>query len=172
MRSSRCAIAIVMICLGSPASALGQEQTSPSRDWWIGGSLGLPGSGLEFAALELLMLSFHANFADPGRLGLDFKLGTPPRLTFDGTAALTTRIGATLPFGSERVLVWPSAGLSGLAINYEDEAVARVGGYAGLAATVLVGGSRSGMRAGASAHKLSGGNDLLWFVELGFMWRR
>lgn len=173
MRKCRFAVAIALVCLGCPAPATGQEVGEPpSRDWWLGGSVGFPGSGLDLAGLELLTTTFHAHYAARNKFGFDFAAGTFPRIAFDGIAGLVTRVGATMPFGSDRILLWPSAGLSGLAVNYEDEAVTRGGGYAGLAATVSIGDSSSGLRVGGSAHKLSGGNDLLWFAEIGFMWRR
>ena len=144
------------------------DSTTPQRNGWIVGPLvGLPGEGSE-AAYPLVTLGVGITRLVPNRLGLDFAIGTAPRVVVDGLFPVAVRIGPSipLPIGRDAFFI-PSGGLSALGVASAGGAGGVVGWYAGAAAVVAY--QSVGLRAGASVHILNGSLTPIWLAEIGVM---
>jgi hypothetical protein len=138
------------------------------RDGWIVGPLvGLPGAGSE-AAYPLVTLGVGVTRLVPNRVGLDFAIGTVPRVMLDGLFPIAARIGPSipLPIGRDAFFI-PSGGLSAIGIAGAGGVGGVVGWYTGAAAVVAY--KSVGLRAGATVHVLNGGMTPLWLAEIGVM---
>jgi hypothetical protein len=148
--------------------ARGQDTTSTRRDGWIVGPLvGLPGSGSDYE-LSLVTLGVGVTRLSPNRPGLDFAIGTVPRLIPEGLFPIGARIGASIPLSlTPDAFLMPSAGLSGVGAVGSGGAAGTGGYYGGIAAVVTRG--NVGFRAGVTVHRTPDADLAVWLVEIGVM---
>ncbi len=164
------AAAAAVILLGPLPVTAQEESAGPSSQVYVGGSVGLWGSGRESLPLELFTIGFRASKARTGALGTDFAVGTIPRLIPEGGLPLGSRLGLTLPIGSSDVLWWPSAGVGAAVAFGGGDAWGRATGYVGMGLTAFRPDEPSGLRIDFTLHRLNGA--AYWLVEFGVVRRR
>jgi len=145
------------------ASATGQ------RDGWIVGPLvGLPGAGSE-VAYALVTLGVGVTRLVPDRMGLDFAIGTAPRLIAYGVVPIAVRIGPSIPLAMGRDAFFiPSAGVSAIGVASAEDVGGDIGWYAGAAMVAAHG--PVGFRAGVTVHEpLFMFGSPVWLAEVGIM---
>jgi hypothetical protein len=145
-----------------------QDSTTVQRDGWIVGPLvGLPGAGSE-AAYPLVTLGIGVTRLVPNRMGLDFAVGTAPRVMLDGLFPVAARVGPSiaLPIGRDAFFI-PSGGLSVVGIAGAGGVGGVVGWYTGAAAVLAY--KSVGLRAGATLHVMNGAMTPLWLAEIGIV---
>ncbi|HEX7940316.1 MAG TPA: hypothetical protein VF488_00850 [Gemmatimonadaceae bacterium] len=145
------------------------ESVTAQRDGWIVGPLvGLPGAGSE-AAYPLFTLGVGVTRLVPDRMGLDFAIGTAPRLIADGIVPIAARVGPSVPLAMGRdVFFIPSAGVSAIGVASAEDVGGEIGWYAGAAMVAAHG--PVGFRAGVTLHEpLFMFGSPLWLAEVGIM---
>ena len=76
-----------------------QDSTAaPGRQWMVGGSLGMPGSGSQAAGWRFTTVGMHFTQVQPGAPGADISVGILPYGLASGTMVLASRVGVTVPF--------------------------------------------------------------------------
>ena len=170
MNRARGGIAVIALVLLQAVPVWAQADSLEAHSpWHVGGSIGLPRFGGQFAPWELFTLGFHASNAQPDNVGLDFAAGILPRAIPEGALALGIRLGGTSQIGQGQVRFWPSLGLS-LASVVGSGGGGSVGGvYVGAATSFVGDGSLSGLRMGATLHRLNDIGPWLWLFEVGFL---
>ena len=160
-------IALLLLVVVHPV-AHGQDATSTRRDGWIVGPLvGLPGVGSEYE-LSLATLGIGVTRFAPNRPGLDFAIGTVPRVIAEGLFPVAARVGPSLPVSlTPDAFLIPSVGLSGIGAVGGGGAAGAAGVYGGIAGVVARGSV--GFRAGITWHRLSVTEGSLWLIEVGVM---
>jgi hypothetical protein len=145
-----------------------QDTTSARRDGWIVGPLvGLPGAGSDYE-LSLVTLGVGVTRLSPNRPGLDFAVGTIPRIIPEGVIPIGARIGASIPLSlTPDAFLIPSAGLSGVGAVGSGGAAGTGGYYGGI--TALVARGSVGFRAGVTVHGTPDADLAVWLVEIGVM---
>jgi opacity protein-like surface antigen len=151
-----------------PASSQPTEDPAASR-WYLGASIGIPGYKTEAAPWELFTLGFQASRGTLGRPGLDFAVGTMPRLI--AALPIGVRGGLALPIGSADRVFWPSVGASLASASGSGGTGGLFGGYVGLGGTFFGADASTGVRTTVTVHRL---DDLstIWLFEVGFVNRR
>ena len=144
------------------------DSTAPKREGWIVGPLvGLPGEGSE-AAYPLVTLGVGVTRLVPNRMGLDFAIGTAPRVIADGLLPVAARIGPSIPLEiAPDVFFIPSGGFSAVGVASLEGVGGLVGWYAGAAAVVAHGSV--GFRAGVTLHSPLFAAVPVWLAEIGVM---
>lgn len=175
MPNARCAhwtraarIVLVSIAL-STTRLLAQDSTaSRGTPWMVGGSIGVVGFGTNVAS-ELTTVSIHFTQMQPDRLGLEFSIGTIPRLLLEGLfVVVVARPGVVLPIElAPGVLILPSAGATLVGALGSGGAGSVVGYNVGGAA--VFGAASTGFRVGLTWHQLQTPGSGLWLLELGIV---
>jgi hypothetical protein len=160
------ALLVILLPLAAAAQT-GAEQaaaaSAPRRAWLVGGALGVPGGSGQFAP-DLFTVGLQATQFAPRRPGLDLAIGIAPRVIRLG--GVGARAGVTVPLAlGDRVVLMPTAGVSGLASLTEGEGLY---GYHG--GVSLVFGDRSGAtpRLSVTAHQFNEADRPVWLFEFGF----
>jgi hypothetical protein len=97
----RTAIGFVLALTAARSSAqtVAPDSADGARGGWLfGASAGVPGYESQFLA-ELFTVGINVTHAQPSRLGMDFSIGTMPRVR---SRPCTSRRGARAPCGSNR----------------------------------------------------------------------
>ena len=163
----RLSIALLLVA-ADIGLARGQDTTLARRDGWIVGPLvGLPGAGSDYE-LSLVTLGVGVTRLSPNRPGLDFAVGTIPRIIPEGVLPIGARIGASIPLSlTPDAFLIPSAGLSAVGAAGSGGAAGTGGYYGGIAAVVARG--KVGLRAGVTVHGSPDADVAVWLVEIGVM---
>jgi hypothetical protein len=133
----------------------------------IGLSVGLPGYESR-AASELLVLGLNILHARPSTPGIEFSLGTIPRLLSGRAVVLGGRLDAIVPIVVTRDFwLTPAAGGSMVGGASSDGGGAFAGVNAGIGAILWSG--RLGLRSNVTWHHFVDARGVLWLVELGFV---
>jgi hypothetical protein len=166
-RADRYVLLALVLAVVCATSAGAQDSTIARRDGWIAGvSVGMPLAGGELAP-ELITVGFNATRFGPGSAGLDFSLGTMPRILAEGAFAYGIRANVSYPVVvSSSFVLLPSAGLSLIGLASEYGGNGAMGVNAGISA-VLFSQSSVGMRAGVSVHRLSITDTPIFLIEVG-----
>lgn len=167
-------IALLITLLAASARDVTAQEPIPARDslrvaprqWIAGVSIGVPGFGGE-PFPTLLTVGGHWTQLNIGRLGADFSVGIVPRTLIDGIIAVGARGGVALPLAvSPRMLLLPSAGVSGVGAVGSGGALGVKGFNTGLTA-VLMAPDGTGVRSGITWHRFNDAREALWLLELG-----
>ena len=145
------------------------ESATPQRGGWIVGPLvGLPGAGSE-AAYSLVTLGVGVTRLVPDRVGLDFAIGTAPRVIAAGIVPIAVRLGPSIPLTmGHDVFFIPSAGVSAIGVASADEMEGGIGWYGG--AAIVAAHGPVGLRAGVTLHEpLFMLGPPAWLAEVGIM---
>jgi len=167
----RCAFAAVFVS-ASVLFANGALAQTPSEDHapngtMIGLSVGLPGYENR-AVSELLVLGLNILQAKPSTPGVEFSLGTSPRLLSGQAVVLGGRLDAVVPVAVTRDFwLTPAAGGSMVGGISSDGGGAFVGVNAGLGAILWSG--KFGLRSNVTWHHFLDTRGAFWLVELGFV---
>jgi hypothetical protein len=166
-RTDRYVLLALVFAVVCATSAGAQDSTIARRDGWIAGvSVGMPMAGGELAP-ELITVGFNATRFRPGSAGLDFSLGTMPRILAEGAIAYGIRANVSYPLVvNPSLALLPSAGLSMIGAESGDGGFGAMGVNAGISA-VLFGPSSVGVRAGFSVHRLSFTDTPIFLLEVG-----
>ena len=159
-------VALLILGLAARESQAQDSSSVPRSRWMVGGSLGSLRYGGEFAPLEYTTIGMHFTQVRPGALGADFSIGIVPRALTEGFLLSGARGGIAVPLAlTPNVLLLPSAGLTLIG----GMGAGGVGGTWGsnLGAAAVFGSGSTGFRTGVTWHRLSGGGDGIWLLELG-----
>lgn len=139
-----------------------QARTWPQGEWRFGGSLGIPGTGMQpFPAG--FTLGAHALYFPRGLPGFEGSVGFAPLGLAFGGLLMGGRAGITVPLRADSLLVFPSAGVSALGGASRSGVDMGFGlFYAGLATLHI-----SGLRVGATVHWRHWGEGAVWLLEVG-----
>jgi hypothetical protein len=176
VRSCACAMLVVAtLALASPRFVRAQGSTTNAHDsttaqrngWIVGPLVGLPGVRSK-AAYPLVTLGVGVTRLVPDHVGVDFAIGTAPRLIADGLVPIAARIGPSIPLvlGPDVFLI-PSAGLSAIGVASAEDFGGNVGWFAGAAGVVARG--PLGFRASVTVHGPLFAATPLWLAEIGIM---
>jgi hypothetical protein len=166
--------ALTIACLVSALlfSDHARAQTTPAEEHApngpiIGMTLGVPGYERQ-AQPDLLILGLNIIDAKPSRLGIDFALGTIPRLLSAQAVVLGGRLDATVPIAVSRDFwLTPVAGGSMIGGAASGGGTALAGVNAGLGAILWSG--RFGLRTNMTWHHFMDARGSIWLAELGFV---
>jgi len=166
-RSTLALFVAALLVVTDVGLAHGQHANARRDGWIVGPLLGLPGIGSDYER-ALFTLGVGVTRLVPNRPGLDFAVGTMPRVIAEGLFPIGLRIGPSIPvaLGPDAFLI-PSAGLSGIVAAGSAGATGVGGVYGGLATVVARG--RVGLRAGVTWHRPIDGDLSVWLVEIGVM---
>jgi hypothetical protein len=166
--SARALFVVVTLTLAVQRPARAQDSTVATRDGWIVGPLvGLPGIGSE-AAYPLVTLGVGVTRLVPNHMGLDFAIGTAPRVIADGLVPVAARIGPSIPLAlGPNAYFIPSAGFSAMGLASVEGVGGVAGWYAGGAAVMAHG--PVGFRAGVTLHSPLFAARPVWLAEIGIM---
>ena len=171
MRGVHAALAVAVACatclVTTPVAA--QDSSAVARGGWlVGGSVGVPGHGGEFEP-ELFTVGVHWTHVRRGRPGVDFSLGTVPRVLIEGLVVMGARAGVAVPVAlSPTVTLLPSGGVSVLG-GFGGGGGGGTGGYNIGAAVVMQTAAGRGLRTGVTWHWLGDANGAIMLVELGLV---
>jgi hypothetical protein len=176
VRLCACAMLVVTtLTLASPRSVHAQDSTANAHDattarrngWIVGPLVGLPGVRSK-AVYPLVTLGVGVTRLVPDHVGVDFAIGTAPRLIAEGLVPIAVRIGPSIPLvlGPDAFFI-PSAGLSAIGTASGEDFGGDVGWFAGAAAVVARG--PLGFRAGVTVHGPLFAATPLWLAEIGIM---
>ena len=133
----------------------------------IGLSVGVPGYESR-AASEFLVVGLNILQAKPSKPGIEFSLGTIPRLLSNQAVVLGGRLDAVLPITVTRDFwLTPAAGGSMVGGASADGGGAFAGVNAGVGAILWSG--RFGLRSNVTWHHFVDARGALWLVEFGFV---
>jgi len=133
----------------------------------IGLSVGVPGYESK-AASEFLILGLNILKAKPAQPGLEFSLGTVPRLLSGQAVVFGGRLDAVLPMAvTPDFWLMPSGGGSMIGGASSDGGGAFAGVNAGVGTIVWSG--HVGLRANVTWHHFLDTRGVLWLAELGFV---
>lgn len=169
-RRTRVTLAVAaLLAATAPADADAQVSSDTSviaaaarRGWFVGGALGVPGARGELAP-ELFTLGLQVSQFGLRRPGLDFALGTAPRvIEFGGVGA---RAGVTVPLPVSRsAVLMPVVGVSAIAALSDGAAT----GFHGGASLVFGDLSQAVPRVTLTGHRFEDAIELVWLLEFGF----
>ena len=167
----RCAFAVaaLAVCVLSAHDVV--AQATPPDDHapngtMIGLSVGVPGYAREVAS-EFLVLGLNILQAKPSRPGIEFSLGTIPRL-LNEALVLGGRLDAIVPLPVTRDFwLMPAAGGSIVGGASSGGGGAFAGVNAGVGAILWSG--QFGLRSNVTWHHFVDARGALWLVEVGFV---
>ena len=157
-----------LLTIAGVGLAHGQDTTTARREGWIVGPLlGVPGVGSDYDA-SFFTLGLGVTRLVPNRPGLDFAIGTVPRVISDGYLPVGVRLGPSIPLAlSSDAFIIPSAGVSVIGAVGSGGAAGTGAFYWG--ASLVAAHGPVGFRAGATWHRPYATDQSLWLVEVGVM---
>jgi len=147
-------------------------QSAPTDDHapsgtMLGLSVGVPGYQSK-AAPELLVLGLSILDAKPSKMGVEFSVGTIPRLLSGQAVIFGGRLNAVLPLTvTPDFWLMPSGGGSLIGGTSPDGGGALAGLNAGVG-TILWNGN-FGLRTNVTWHHFLGARGAIWLAEFGFV---
>jgi hypothetical protein len=158
---------LLLAMVPAPVDAQQTQATSPDG-WLVGGSLGMPGAGVE-PFFPLVMVGVEATRLQPGSVGLDAALFTAPAALAFGLGNAAARIGLTVPvMSADHFIVIPTVGITAMGVASPEDQFGMAGAHAGLSAVMLNDGGR-GVRVGMTWHRFIGADQSLWLFEIGMV---
>jgi hypothetical protein len=157
-----------LLVLADVGVANGQDTTTARREGWIVGPLlGVPGVGSDYD-VGFFTLGVGVTRLVPNRPGLDFAIGTVPRLIPKGVLPIGVRVGPSIPLAvGPDVFIIPSVGLSGVGAVGTEGGGGMGGFYWGAAAVAARG--QVGLRVGATWHRPFAADVSGWLLGFGVM---
>jgi len=163
-------VAVLVVAMLRTREALAQTTTSDDHapnGTLIGMTIGVPGYGRQTEP-DLLVVGLNVLHAQPSRLGIDFALGTIPKLLSADALVLGGRLDAVLPIAVTRDLwLMPAAGGSMIGAAAGGGGTAIGGVNAGLGAIAWSG--HFGLRTSMTWHHFTDARGAIWLAEVGFV---
>jgi hypothetical protein len=151
------------------SSALAQTPAEPHapNDIAVGVTLGVPGYRSQIAP-ELLVVGLDILRAKPSQVGVEFALGTIPRILSDQAVVLGARLDATLPIAlNDEFWLIPVAGGTMIGGGGGNGGGAFGGINAGIGSILWAG--RVGVRTSATWHHFVNAQGAIWLLEFGIV---
>lgn len=167
------ALSVALACIGMTLQSVeAQDAWDSGSPWQRSISVGLPVVETQTSPL-LTIVGVQFTQMRPGRVGLDFSVGTMPGSLSEGSLSLGVRGGLALPLQLSRsTLMLPSAGISAFTAAAIPETIIKTSGGRGFNVGVSFIASDSvhnGIRFSTTRHQLRGVKSPIWLMELGFL---